>query len=176
MTQDVLDKFRMGYVILYKNDGSLFGNAIVKKQLSVGFNSRDAQVTHMEISGGEKHAINISPPISKLVDIAQTHRGRYAYLLRYKNEEYEKALRYKVAYFSAALCSNKPYDIGGILAFLSFLTKWVKQNNRLYFCSEGALTSFQMVFANLLGIAPDKCMPAHFFSGEFELVWEGAIE
>jgi len=171
-----LEKFRMGYVILYKNDNSFFGNAIVKKQLSAGFSFRDAQVTHTEISGGEKHAINISPPISKLIDITLAHKGRYAYLLRYKNEEYEKALRYKVAYFSAALCSNKPYDIGGVLSFLSFLAKWVKQDNRLYFCSEGGLTAFQMVFAGLLGIEPGECMPAHYFNEVFELVWEGIIK
>ncbi len=176
MTQDILGRFRMGYIILYKNDGNFFGNGIVKKQLAAGFSPHDAQVIHIEVSGGEKYAVNISPPISKLVDITQAHKGRYAYLLRYKNEDYEKALRYKIAYFSAALCANKPYDIGGILAFLSFLRKWVKQDNRLYFCSEGALTAFQMVFPGLLGIAPDKAMPAHFWNEVFELIWEGVIE
>lgn len=177
MNQDLLDKFKMGYVILYKNAGDLFGNAIVKRQLAAGFSPHDAQVVHVEISGGGKHSINISPPLSKLVDITQAHKGRYAYLLRYKNEEYEKGLRYKVAYFSAALCSNKPYDIGGILAFISFLAKWFKQDNRLYFCSEGCACAFSMVFPKIFGDLPtDKTMPAHFFGTEFKIVWEGVIE
>jgi len=171
--KNILDIYKMGYVIAYKNDGSLFGNAIVKKQLLAGFSPHDAQITHIEVSGGEVHSINISPPISKLINITETHKGRYAYLLRFKNEEYEKALRYKVAYFSATLC-NKGYDFPGILAFLF---KWIKQNNRLYFCSEGALWAMQMgCKENILGINPDKCMPAHFFADIFELVWQGIIE
>ena len=129
MNQDTLDRFKMGYVILYKTDGSFTNNQIVSRQLSAGFSPHDAQVTHSEISGGGKHSINISPPVSQLIDITKRHKGRYAYLLRYKNEEYERALRYKVAYFSASLC-NKGYDFSGILAFL---LKWFKQNNRLYF-------------------------------------------
>ena len=173
MTQDILDKFRMGYVILYKNDGSLFGNAIVKKQLLAGFSPHDAQVIHTEISGGEIHSVNISPPLSKLVDITKVHKGRYVYLLRYKSGEYERALRYKVAYFSATLC-NKGYDFPGIF---SFLFKWIKHSSRLWFCSEGTLWSLQMgCKENVLGIDPDKCMPAHFLNpNEFERVWEGTI-
>ena len=168
-----LSLFKMGYIILYKNDKSIFGNLIVNKQLAAGFNPRDSEVTHVEISGGEKHSINISPPLSKLVDISQVHKERYIYLLRYKNEEYEKALRYKVAYFSATLC-NKGYDIPGIL---SFLFKRIKQSRRLWFCSEGALWALQMgCKENILGIDPDRCMPAHFFGDEFEVVWEGKIE
>ena len=174
MNQETLDKFRMGYVILYKNDGSLFGNAIEKKQLLAGFKYPAFKCIHTEISGGEKHAINISPPISKLVDITQVHKGRYAYLLRYKNEEYEKALRYKVAYFSASL-NNLGYDIPGIL---HFIFKWIKSNNRLVFCSEGAAQALQKVFPNALsGMQPDTCMPAHFLnSNEFEEVWAGIID
>ena len=173
MNQDILDKFKMGYIILYKNDGSLFGNLIAKRQLVAGFSPHDAQVTHVEISGGEKHAINISPPISKLIDITKMHKGRYVYLLKYKNELYEKALRYKVAYFSASLC-NKGYDIPGIL---SFLFKWIKHNNRLYFCSEGCAWSFSIVFPKIFGdLTSDKIMPAHFFNSElFDRVWEGII-
>lgn len=173
MDQETLNKFRMGYAILYRSDGSLFNNAIVKRQLAAGFSPHDAQVTHVEISGGEVHSINISPPISKLINIAEVHKGRYAYVVRYKNQAYEDALRYKVAYFSATLC-NKGYDISGILAFLF---KWIKQNNRLYFCSEGALWALQMgCKENILGINPDKCMPANFFADIFEQVWQGIIK
>lgn len=173
MSKIPLSKFEMGYFILYRNDGSLFGNAIVKKQLSAGFNSHDAQVTHVETSGGEIHSVNISPPISKLVDITEKHKGRYVYLVRFKNQDYEDGLRYKVAYFSGTLC-NKGYDLPGIFAFVF---KWVKQNNRLYFCSEGALWALQMgMRQNILNIPPEKCMPAHFLSNCFEVVWQGLIE
>jgi hypothetical protein len=111
-----IDKFRMGYVILYKNDNSFFGNAIKKRQLAEGFSEHDASVTHVEISGGEKYSLNISPPTSRLVDITQAHKGRYVYLMRLKDDDYEKALRYKVAYFSAALCS-KPMTSEGCCRF-----------------------------------------------------------
>lgn len=167
-----LDEFKMGYFILYRNDKSFFSKGIIARQLAAGFSPEDAQYTHIEVSGGERHSINISPPTSRLIDITEHHKGRYVQLLRFKNEEYEKALRYKVAYFSASLC-NKGYDIGGILAFLF---KWVKQNNRLYFCSEGAAWALQMVFKDALGKTPDKCMPADFLTPlYFEKVWEGEI-
>ena len=168
------DLFRMGYFILYKNDGSLFGNAIVKRQLAAGFSPEEAQYTHIEVSGGEIHAVNISPPISKLIVITEAHKGRQACVVRFKNEEYEQCLRYKVAYFSATL-SNKGYDIPGIFAFLF---KWIKQNNRLYFCSEGATWALRMVFPNVFGnLATDKVMPANFtIPLWFETILEGVIE
>jgi len=170
-----LDLFKMGYVILYRNNGNLFGNAITKRQLAAGFGREEAEYTHVEISGGEEYSINISPPISKLVKITEAHKGRYVKVMCLKNDEFENGKRYKVAYFSAALCANKPYDILGVLSFLSFLGKWIKQDNRLYFCSEGALTAFQKVFPNLMEMKPEKCMPAHFFNPVFEEVWEGVI-
>jgi len=171
-----LDIFKMGYIILYKNDKSLFGNLIVKKQLLAGFNPEDAQYIHCEISGGEIYSINIAPPLSKLVKINEAHRGRYACLMRYKGYN-EDGKRYKVAYFSAALCANKPYDVGGVLAFISFLAKWFRQNNRLYFCSEGCATALQMVYPQALGMTPDKIMPANFLNpDDFELIWSGIID
>lgn len=173
MIQEVLDKFRMGYFILYRNIGGIFGDNIVKKQLLAGFSPEDAQYTHIEVSGGEIHSVDISPPISKLVKITEAHKGEYARVVRFKNEEYERALRYKVAYFSASLC-NKGYDIPGVLAFLF---KWIKQNNRLYFCSEGCAYSLRMVFPVALGkLENSQIMPAHFLNlDEFEQVWEGVI-
>ena len=173
MTQEILDKFRMGYFILYKNTGGIFGDTIVKKQLSAGFMPDDAQFCHIEVSGGEIHSVDISPPVSKLVKITEEHKGEYCRVVRFKNEEYEKALRYKVAYFSATLC-NKGYDIKGVL---SFIFRWIKQSNRFYFCSEGALWALQMVFPKALQMAPDRCMPAHFTMQQyFEVVYEGVIE
>lgn len=165
---------KMGDVILYRNDGSKFGNLIQKKQLQKGFFEDHAQWTHTEISGGGKHSINISPPISKLVDITKKHKGRYVRVVRYDNEEFKQGKRYKVAYFSASLC-NRGYDFGGIAAFLF---KWIKQNNRLYFCSEGCAHSFKMVFPKIFGgRKPDKIFPADFNGiNGFDIISEGIIE
>ena len=155
-----LDIPRMGYFILYKHNGDMFGKAIEKRQILAGIAPENACFTHIEVSGGGEYSVNISPPVSKLIKITEHHKGRY-----------------KVAYFSAAVCANKPYDVGGILNFISFLAKWFKQNNRLYFCSEGCATVLQMVYPQALGILPDKVMPAHFLnSNEFEICWEGIID
>jgi len=171
MTQDILDKFKMGYFLLYRNDGSIFGNAIVAKQRQAGFSIDASLFIHVEVSGGEVSAINIAPPQSQLIDITKIHKGRTVRVVRYKDSSYEAGKRYKVAYFSASLC-NKGYDFGGILAFLF---KWIKQSNRLVFCSEGCAWALQMVFPGTFGgIIPDKVMPAHFTS--FETVWEGVVE
>lgn len=168
-----LNLLRMGYFIVYKTPGGFFSNQIVKRQLKEGFSEEDSQYTHIEVSGGSKHSVNISPPFSKLVDITKRHKGRYAKVIRYRNDDYEQKKRYKVAYFSATLC-NKGYDIPGIL---SFIFKWVKHSNRLYFCSEGAAWALQMCFYKAFhGQKPHYIMPADFLNKrEFEQVWEGEI-
>lgn len=167
-----LSKFKMGYVILYKSGQGKFGKSIVKAQLKAGFSEDEASYTHSEISGGNEHSVNIAPPLSKLVNILEAHKGRYIKLLRYNNENYEKKGRYKVAYFSASLC-NLGYDIRGVV---KFMFKWVGNNNRLYFCSEGVAYSIQKVYPSALGKKPEKIMPAHFArSSEFTTVWEGFI-
>jgi hypothetical protein len=172
MNQAALDKFKMGYFILYKNTGGIFGNAIVKKQISAGFSKENSQFCHVEVSGGEVHSVNISPPVSKLVNITEAHKGKSFRVVRYRNQNYEDGLRYKVAYFSATLC-NKGYDVGGIFAFMF---KWIKQNNRLWFCSEGAAWALQMVFPEAIGKVSDKVMPADFTNPlYFETVLEGVI-
>ena len=167
-----LDNFRMGYVLAYRTDDSFFNQQIVKKQLKAGFSLKEAEVTHVEISGGGADSINISPPISKRIKITKKHAGRYVYVLRYKNNDYQKRGRYKIAYFSATL-NNTGYDIAGIL---SFLYKWMKHANRLWFCSEGALWALQKVYPKVLDyMKPAECYPADYFSDEFEIVWEGKI-
>ena len=168
-----LDIPRMGYFILYRHNGDMFGKAIEKRQILAGITSENAKYSHIEVSGGGEYSVNISPPVSKLVKITEVHKGRHIRIVRYKNEDYEAKGRYKVAYFSATLC-NKGYDIPGIL---SFLFRWIKQNNRLFFCSEGATWALQKEYPNAFGgIEPNKIMPAHFFGKEFELVWDGKIE
>jgi len=168
-----LDKIRMGYVLAYESENSFFSRQIVRTQLKAGFTEEQAKFTHVEVSGGRVHSVLIAPPLSRVIDITKTHYGRYVKVLRYKNDDYEKKGRYKVAYFSATL-ANLPYDIAGVLGFLY---KWIKDSNRLYFCSEGVLVSFQKVFPEVLHyMPPPKCMPAHFVSSDqFEVVWEGNI-
>ena len=166
-----LDLPRMGYFLAYRSTNSWANKLIVKRQLNAGFTEREASVTHIEVSGGGPDSINIAPPISKRINIVKKHKGRYVYILKYPNEKYERYGRYKVAYFSATL-NNTGYDILGIL---SFIFKWIKQSNRLMFCSEGALWALQKQHPKAFDIKPENCMPADFMEG-CECVWEGVIE
>ena len=170
-----LDLLRMGYFILYKRGTvfDIFGKGIELRQRIAGFKESDACFTHVEVSGGEVHSINISPPLSKLIDITKEHKGRYIRVVKYRNFDYEEKGRYKIAYFSAALCNTK-YDKFGIIRFL---IKWVKEDNRKWFCSEGSAWALQKVYPEVNGnLPPKKWMPAHFTKSEFfETVWEGKI-
>ena len=68
---------------------------------------------------------------------------------------------------------NRGYDFGGIFAFVF---KWIKHDNRLWFCSEGAAWALSMVFPNALGRKPEECMPGHFLDPKYvEIIWEGEI-
>ena len=163
---------RMGYILAYRGDNSFFSNQIVKAQLKAGFSGRDACITHVEVSGGGFDSINIAPPLSELVDIRKENVGRYAYILRYKNDDYEKRGRYKVAYFSATLC-NMGYDVMGVLRFIF---RWIGQSNRLFFCSEGCAWALRKEYPEVFdGLNNYEVMPAHFMSDYFEIVWGGEI-
>lgn len=161
---------RMGYFLAYKSDDGFFSRKVVDKQILAGFKKEHANVSHVEVSGGGPYSVNIYPPRAKLVDITKRHKGRYVYILRYKNIDYQNRGRYKVAYFSATL-NNTGYDFFGILRFVF---KWIKNYNRLWFCSEGALWSLQKEYPAAFDIRPEACMPAHFMR-ECECVWEGVI-
>lgn len=172
MSKFNLDLFKMGYILAYKATGSLFNRLIEKRQLEAGFKPSEAEFVHTEISGGEKHSVNISPPFSKLIDITRKHKGRYVKVLRYKADDFA-AKRYKIAYFSGTLC-NKVYDFSGIL---SFLFKWITHNNRLYFCSEGCAWAYKMVYPRCFAKPANEVMPADFVaSSQFECAFEGIIE
>lgn len=167
-----ISRIKMGYILAYKGDGGFFSNQIVKQQKNRGLPEFDSQVTHIEVSGGCEHSVNISPPFSKLINITKRHAGRYVFVLRYKNKDYDKKGRYKVAYFSATLC-NMGYDIAGVLRFLF---KWIKQFNRLFFCSEGATWALQMEYPDVFGgREPYEIMPADFMNREFEITQEGYV-
>ena len=166
-----LTNCKIGYAIVYRHSGGLFGDLIVKKQQASGFDPKHAEYTHVEISLGGKHTINISPPKSKLCDITKTHKGRYIKIVKYKVSNYN-IKRYKVGCLYSSL-NNSGYDIPGIL---SFLFKWIKNSNRLYFCSEGCLTALQMVYPDAFQMKPGACMPAEWLNPKWtELVWEGHI-
>lgn len=170
--KELLNTLKMGYIIAYQNHGSFFGNRIENKQLDKGFFPDEAETVHIEVSGGGRHSIYVRPPVSRLTDITKTHLGKYIKVLKYNADDFD-VKRYKVAYFSAALCANRIYDFRGVFAFVC---KWVNQNKRLYFCSEGALAAIQKVYPGAMAMRPEDCMPAHFIaSKEFTTVWEGYI-
>ncbi len=166
-----LDRFKIGYAIVYRHEGGLFGDMIVKKQLTAGFIPAHAEYSHVEISLGEEYSINISPPKSRLCDILKVHKGRYIKIVKYRATDYN-VKRYKVGCLYASL-NNTGYDFRGIL---SFMFKWLRNKNRLYFCSEGCLTALQMVYSGAFGMNPNECMPAEFLNPKFtEVVFEGYI-
>ena len=167
----------MGYIIMVRNAGGWFGNMIEKKQKQVGFDPEDAKYTHVEVSSGGPDSIRIAPPKTIAIDITKTYKGRFIRIVRYKDYTLEGRERCKVACFFASLCNMK-YDVTGVLSFMSFLLKWLRKNNRLYFCSEGCLWALQKEYPKALnGMNPNECMPAEFNNPEyFEKVWEGIIE
>ena len=169
-----LDKFKMGYIILFKTDKDFFSNLIEKEQLKQGFSKEDACFTHVEICGGGQYSVSVIAPKTKVVDIRKRHKGRTIRLIRYKNKTYEEKGRYKVAFWAASMCNLK-YDFLGVLAFR---VRWlIKQSVRLFFCSELGLFALQKEFKKALNrMLPEKCYPANFSSStEFETVWEGII-
>ena len=163
------DDFKMGYFLIYKNTGGIFGNLICKKQQQAGFTDEESRYVHVEVSLGGVHSINVSPPKSRLIDITKVHKGRYIKLVKYKEYGSDNK-RYKVAVFAASL-NNLGYDIWGIA---SFLFRFIKQNNRLYFCSESAAESLQRVYPKAFNKPPSEIYPADFC--QFETVWEGCIK
>ncbi|MCK4521510.1 MAG: hypothetical protein KAU20_02970 [Nanoarchaeota archaeon] len=169
-----LNKFRMGYFLLFKSEGGFFPNQVEKEQLRQGFNKNEACYTHVEVSGGGPYSVSVIAPRTKIVDFRKRHKGRIVRLIRYKNMTYEKKGRYKVAFWAASMCNLK-YDFLGIFAFR---IRWLfKQNVRLFFCSELALFALQKECKTALGgTAPEHCLPADFArSKDFETVWEGKI-
>ena len=168
-----LSLFKMGYILAYRGDSSWFSKQIIKVQERLGFPFVASRITHVEVSGGEEYSVNIVVPISRCIKITERHAGRYVHVMRYKNEEYERKGRYKVAYFSATL-SNLRYDVLGVVRFL---VRWVRQSNKLWFCSEGVAWALQKEYPESLGgTKPVNCLPANFLDEkEFEEVWQGRI-
>ena len=168
---------KTGYLALYMSNESFFNNQIVKRQLKAGFAYKDAVYTHVETIGikhdGIRYSINVNFPKTKKIDMFKHHKGRYVKILRFKNEHYEKWGRSKVSWWAASKC-NKKYDVFGVLAFVF---KWMKQNNRLWFCSESSADDIKTFYPRCFPMPADKVMPADFSaSNQFEVVAEGIIQ
>jgi len=166
-----LDIFKMGYFILYRNEGGFFGNAIEKTQKQK-FDAEYAKYTHIEVSGGGPWSVAVIPPKTKIVDITKKHKGRYVKVVAFKAEDY-KIKRYKVAFWASSNC-NLAYDWFGVARFkFNLLFHFLKK----FFCSENTAWALYKEYPNALGIKPEDCMPAHFCNPNyFETIWEGKIE
>ena len=166
-----LDKFKMGYFIVWKNEGGFIGNTIEKHQRSKGFSDEDSKWVHVDISGGGQWVVRANPPKIKVVDIRDAYPGRHFKVVRYRDAEYEKRLRYKVAFWGSSNC-NRKYDFMGILKMkLPFI--W--HNKGEFFCSENALWSLKKEFPSI-NMEPHQCMPADFLNLNcYEVVYEGCV-
>lgn len=176
-----LDIPKAGYIILVKYDRdkkkNFFSERIYKRQRKL-FSEEDSIYTHAEISGGGADSVCIRFPKSRAIEIDKYYKGRYIKILKLvENPElfplFQEKQRYKISYFYARLC-NLAYDCKGII---SFLLKWVRHSNRLYFCSEGVTWSYQKAYKNFLdGKKPSKVMPAELSAYKnLEVYWEGRI-
>lgn len=172
-----IDIPKTGYIAAYMTNGSFFNNLIVKEQIKQGFSDAAAQYTHIEIIGIKlndiRYSINITFPKVKKIDMFKHHKGRYVRILRYRNEHYERWGRAKISWLAATKCNTR-YDVFGVLAFMF---KWLKQNNRLWFCSEGAAADIKTLYPRCFPNSSSKIMPAYFIaSTQFETVCQGVIK
>lgn len=168
----LLDTLQQGNIILYRNEGSWLGNRIEKAQLKAKFPKEQAQYTHVEVSLGGQHSVDITPPIVKVANL--TNRlGRHIKVMTYKDVFYATK-RYKIATW-AATAVHLRYDIFGVL---KFLIPFLRQNRRKFFCSEGVLWALRKEFPFALGpLEESQCMPAHFLHEDFfDVKYEGIIE
>ena len=165
---------KMGYFILFKHQGGLFGNIIVRKQLQVGFTKEHAQFSHIGVSGGGQWLVNVVPPKTKISDITKEYKGRFIRIVKYKGDNYMEKKRYKIAFWAATNC-NLGYDWFGVLSFM--FKSLINQHKRLFFCSENAAYALQKEYPEAFkGKSPDKIYPADFCNPKyFETVWEGII-
>lgn len=166
-----LDLLKIGHFILFDGTG-FYADGIVAKQLSAGFTPDQARFNHIEVSCGGPNSLTVMPfqPIH-IIDLQEKHKGKFIRVVKYKDKDYY-CKRYKVALWAVSK-SNLKYDLIGIG---SFLLKWLKQSVNRFFCSELACYALQIEYPEALqSLAPDKCMPAHFTTEEFEVCWEGYV-
>ena len=177
-----LDLFRPGDGIVAKNEGGFFGNRIEKKQWKKGFTFEQAKFTHVEVMIAREvetpdkfWSVRVAPPKAKLVNFPEFYKGKYIKVVRYK--DYDSFTRLKDVAIWAATHVNVPYDIPGILSFLSFLRGWIKQHTSWWFCVESYIFAHQKIYPGAFGnLKPEKSMPAHALLPEYTyVIWEGVI-
>lgn len=166
------DLFKGGYFILVKHEKGWFGNLIKKEQMRF-FTEEEAGYTHVMVSMGGEHAVDVKWPRTGVSNIREKFHNRYIKVMKYKEYEETGDRRWKVAALAASKC-NLPYDWRGVLAFK---IKWLfHHNKRLYFCSELAAWALQFVFIRAFnGYSPERLKPADFQNDSFECVWQGYV-
>lgn len=162
------DLFKIGYVLVYKRHpkDKIFGVQIKKEQLKRGFTEEQSDFTHVELSSGDKHSVNIAPPRGRLIDISEVHKDRTVRIYCpniYDNDPTERE-RLKVALIYNALTANRLYDGLGVLKFkIPFMFHLKKE----FFCSEGVAFALQHRFPMVLGKEPYNIMPADYTNPKY---------
>jgi len=158
MNKELLDLLKIGYFIHFRSEGGFFGNSIEREQRK-NFSPEDAKYTHVGVSLGGQHMIEVAPPHTKAIDIEKKHTGRWIRVTRFKGPQYA-IKRYKVAIWSATL-NNLKYDWLGII---KFRLKFLFHRKRKFF------------YPTALYKEPHEWMPADTLSKEFfETVYEGFV-
>ena len=169
---------KMGHVMAVRYERpkkfEIFSEGIFQKQLWEGFKVDEAVYTHVAISSGGPHLVNIAPPKAKLIDLLKVYHGKYVKFLRYKGEDFDNHKRYKIACIYNAIASNMGYDYSGILYFLF---PRIKQMVSRFFCSEATAEAYKMFYPDFIPeLKSYEVMPAHFLaSKDFMTVWQGYI-
>jgi len=143
-------------------------------QNDLGLSKKATEYTHIDVCGGGQWAVRAVPPKIITVDIYKKYQGREYLLLKYKHDDYDSKIRYKVAFW-AATNVNVPYDILGVL---KFRIPFIFHSRNAYFCSENGLWSLQKEIPSAFNsMKPYNCVPGHFYdSEEIEIVESGIIE
>ena len=169
-----LDKFKMGYFILWKNQGGVVGDLIEKHQKKIGFSSKASKYTHIDVSGGGPFVVCVAPPKIEVVSFLERYPEGVEFLVvKLKDRKYRGRKSAKVAFWASSNC-NRKYDWFGVV---KFKISWIFHKLQQFFCSENALWALQKEFPTAMdGLEPHKCMPAHFFDSEdFREVYSGKL-
>ena len=183
--EDLLNKFKIGYILVYKSKGGFFSDQIEKAQSKEGFPEEDSKYTHVELSLGGPYSVGALIPKVKIVDdIRDEHKGRYVKLVRPKISDYGRK-RKNIAIHSLKRV-NKVYGFTGVTWFL--LKKIVKRNIFSAigdFCAELVgyslwkeyIESKKKTYEEVLPKLYNQLYPADFLNSDyFETVWEGYLE
>ena len=170
-----LDKFKIGHVMAVKYERfNLFSEAIYRKQKAMEFSEEHSRYTHVAILSGGPYCVNIMPPRARFIEIPKVYKGAYVKLLRYKGNDFDNHIRYKIGCFYNAIAANLRYDWLGVL---SFVIPGMGNFKSRPFCSEAATQAYQHFYPTMFNNTPPyKICPAHFvWYKDFEVYWEGRI-